>query len=226
MIRKKLEEYRINHLYYMAPMSNVPFILALGILSYNIAKELPHKDVSLWSVQKRREKLIPGTNKKIHDYVPLYFSTHTPMQYNITQGNKYSDPVINQKDLVFFEIDAVKIFELDGIVFTDGNAASKDTRFYYDISSLDELDWYIIRYVSDTYSKDYKRKKAAEVLVPNRVPTNFFNRVIVYNKEALCKLNTIVENIWEKLKKSEVNVDWDSMLNYKYEVDTTCYYPE
>lgn len=112
MIKKYLKQFGIDHLHYMVPIANAPWILAIGILSYNKAQALPHHSVALWSVQNRRKSKIPGTGKQIHDYVPLYFATHTPMQYVVTipAPTKHRIKVLPQDELVIIEVDAYKVF--------------------------------------------------------------------------------------------------------------------
>ena len=81
-----LKKFGIYYLRYMAPIDNVPSILATGILSYNLIlrMHLNHRDIADDRVQEIRKSIIPLTKRSIHDYVPLYFGTQTPMQYVIT----------------------------------------------------------------------------------------------------------------------------------------------
>lgn len=220
VIKEKLEHYGIDHLHYIAPMENAPWILVLGIFPYNEAVNLRHKDVSLWDVQVRRGSLIPGTGKTIHDYVPLYFATHTPMQYVITQGTKSQSPIMEQEKLVFFEVDALKIFQKPGVIFTDGNAASEETCFYNNIVDLNKLDWYIIHHIQNCYSREYRRKKAAEILVPYRVPSGLFTRIVLNCKEAVNNLCERVKSARERLKV--LNIKEISKTNW--EIDPSHYY--
>jgi hypothetical protein len=198
LIAEYLRRYDVDHLHYMAPITNAPSILAMGILSYNKAQMLPHQNVALWSVQERRESIIPGTDRQIHDYVPLYFATHTPMQYVLTRGTRDKNPVIEQKDLIFVELDALKIFRKAGVVFTDGNAAATGTSFFMDTANLNSLDWTIIR-TPNCFSDEYKRKKAAEVLVPDQVPIDCFIRIVVFSEGANKELNTSVQHLCGRL---------------------------
>ena len=189
MVEGELKKYGIDHLHYMAPMDNAALILVHGILSYNNAKAVPHRSVALVSVQEWRESMIPGTGKRIHDYVPLYFATHTPMQYVITTPAPMRGRamVLKQRDLVFIEVDATKVFSLLGVIFTDGNAASNETNFYSDISDLDKLDWDSIwrpNTFPHCYDPEWKRKKASEVLVPDRMPIEFFSSIVVFSQAA------------------------------------------
>ena len=72
----------------------------------------------------------------------------------------------------------------DGAVFTDGNAASVDTRFFGDCRHLDQLDWACIRALYWTDFPDGKRKRCAEVLVPDRIGLEHLQCVVVSNDAA------------------------------------------
>ena len=181
---KTLDELQIGHLHYLAPLSNAASILVRGILSYNRAKLLPHCDASNWGVQRLRGQLIvPNTSRSLHDFVPLFFATHTPMQYVLTQGYFAS---MKQHDLVVFEISASKAFAKRGRVFSDGNAAACGTKFYRKLRDLHCLDWNIIR-TYNAYSPKYKRIKSAELLVPDRVPPEMIISVRTIDF-SVCKL--------------------------------------
>lgn len=148
----------VDHLHYMTHLNNVPSIFEKGIVSYNKAKPIRHEDIAMQTVQKRREAKIPGTGKQIHEYVPLYFATHTPMQYVLTQGTKKKKPVYEQKDLVFIEVDVVNIFQRSGTIFSDGNAAASETLFFTNLSDFDKIDWDIIS-TPNCWSKEWRRKR-------------------------------------------------------------------
>lgn len=188
MIEKQLKKYRVDHLYYMTPLENATSILEWGILSYNRVKNLPHCSFADEYIQRRRTVIL-GTGKRIHDYVPLYFATHTPMQYILTTPapTKGRDRALSQEDLVFIEVNANKVFRLDGVFFTDGNAASKYTNFYSDLADLSQLDWHGIQLPNEypqCYDSEFQRKKSSEVLVPEFIPAEFFDGVVVYTRAA------------------------------------------
>ena len=178
-IADKLKEMGVDHLHYMAPLGTAKLIAVFGIQSYNelqsARKKPPYSDliesigtksIADPSVQFRRDRItIDG--KSLHDYVPLYFGVHTPMQYVVTRNN------INTQDTVitFVEIDTAMVFRNRGVLYTDGNAASTDTIVFRDESGIDQIDWNIVLHTNNCFSKEYKRVKCAEVLVPNCVDT-------------------------------------------------------
>jgi hypothetical protein len=69
-----------GQLYYLAPIANVPGILAHGILSLNEVQRrgLIFQSVAAEYAQQRRAKRQVG-GLPIHDYIPLFFTKYTPM---------------------------------------------------------------------------------------------------------------------------------------------------
>jgi hypothetical protein len=41
-----------------------------------------------------------------------------------------------EEDLVFVEVDPVKVFQTEGVIFTDGNAAANMTKCYTQVQEL------------------------------------------------------------------------------------------
>lgn len=182
----RLKAMGIDHFHYMAPLGNVRLIAVTGILSYNqvqrttrnpeyneVMKAVGVKSIADPHVQFRRANRWIG-NKSLHDYVPLYFGVHTPMQYVVTR-----DDIDNQHTtIVFIEIDIDTVFKRDGTVYTDGNAASSSTVFFDDEAGVDQIDWGIVYDTPNCYSAEYKRKKCAEVLVPDSVGPECIKRFV------------------------------------------------
>lgn len=199
-------KYKIRYLHYMAHIDNAPSILKHGILSYNkmLQAKLSYKNISDAFVQNRRDAKVSGTNKTIHDYVPLYFATQTPMQYVITHSasSKKRVDCIKEEELIFIDIDPINIFKKDGVVFSDGNAASSSTTFYTSIEDLDKLDWDTIQGPGDyhgtqgmCYKDSWKRKRASEVLVPDCIPPELFARVVLHSNDAATELCNKIRNV-------------------------------
>lgn len=195
-----LSRLEISTLYYMAPVDNLRSIAKIGILSYNQAKRFDHRSIASEEVQSRRDdKIIPLMGKSIHDYVPLYFTTRTPMQYVITTSTSTRQRVIEQDDLVFIEINALAVFCQSGALFSDGNAAASKTKYYSDPNELFKLDWKNIRF-PNIYSLirndwEWQRVKQSEVLVPERIPVGFFKEIVVYSDKARRKVRRICKGL-------------------------------
>src|ERR1700733_428736 len=120
----KIED--VQELYYIAPIDNVPSIFEKGILSHNAVhgQELAKKDFSMQSVQAiRARKIVPiktaeGTEKRIHDYVNLYFQPTNATLYAIK----------DRKDLCILRIRPEVLQRQDAIISTT-NAAAKEAVF-------------------------------------------------------------------------------------------------
>ena len=147
----------MKSLWYITHINNLESILKNGILSHKECQEMGirHMDVSDHDVQKRR--------KEFHDYVPLFFATNTPMLYVVLSKSA---------QIVLLEISTLVLSNYR-VKFSDGNIASSDTMIFTDLRDLEKLDWEIILSHNPAYWKEWKRKRSAEVLVPERIPPNY-----------------------------------------------------
>lgn len=62
-------------------------------------------------------------------------------------------------------------------MFTDGNAASRDTRFFDKASDLDKLPWDVLNAEYWNDFDDGKRKKCAEVLIYPSIDKKYIKAV-------------------------------------------------
>ncbi|MCL5959830.1 MAG: DarT ssDNA thymidine ADP-ribosyltransferase family protein [Chloroflexi bacterium] len=162
----------INYLYHMTAIDNLPNVLAYGLLSHNEArtKRVLEKDISDPEVQDLRSRRIIY-DIPLHDYVCLYFYPRNPMLYVYKR---------KQEAIVFLGIDPSLLLD-PHTVFTDGNAASRWTRFCSQKNQLDHLPWDIIR--SHHWSqlakddKEWKRVRCAEVLVYPRISVTRIQKI-------------------------------------------------
>jgi hypothetical protein len=170
----KLNMWKSIRLFHLTDFHNLQSILEKGLLSHSIVHNLKVSqiDISNKSVNNRRAF--------IHDKVPLYFNPLNPMNSVLRNNN----------NLIILEFDR-RILLLNGICFTDGNAASDGTHFYTSITDLKKLDWECI---NGKYWKDYfdgKRKRCAEVLVPYKIDPNMIISIHCKSKSMLEKVNKI-----------------------------------
>lgn len=202
-----------DHLYYMAPMQNAPLIALFGIFSYNrihSVSELQVQSIAHPFVNDRRHwRQFEG--RSLHDYVPLYWATHTPMQYVVT----FKDPCLPQTQLVFFVFRASRVLQLPSVFTTDGNASSDATQFYSGDGALEHLDWEVI-HTPDCWTKEYKRKKCAEVLVPDRIETNLILQICVSTEAAIVQLEDRIRAIAQQagINQRVAPIAVDSSLFY------------
>ena len=165
-----MERNDLSELHYITSISTLPSIAENGILSHVRAKALPHTDLSMQAIQDRRDKRsVPDTRRakprKLHEYANLYFTARNPMLYVRQDQHEY---------ICVLRV-STAVLDLEGVVIADGNASSDYTRFDpapEGLASVDRDRTYARFWTSQDYYEylERKRRKCAEVLVPDRVP--------------------------------------------------------
>ena len=167
-------------------------ILAAGELrSYNLMRGTAYNNLSNLDVQQGRAGItVPATGRPLHDYVPLYFGFKTPMVAWNQDKNE---------QLIFLRF-SLNILVLPGVVISDGNARSIATKFvkYSGLDDLAVVDPKAIQTVKYGHDPELKRRKQAEILVPDKIQVSEIYDVICFSKAA-------VERAMEVFKKSAIN---------------------
>ena len=147
-------------------------------------------DISDRNVNERRQRVEPVFGRAIHEYVPLYFRAKNPMLYRRREL---------QRDLAVLYI-TLTVVDEPNVLFTDGNAASRQTKFYDDFDKLSELDLQVLNDDRWDHHENGKRRRCAEVLVPNAIQFENVSRIVVQNEiadqkvgKALAESGTICE---------------------------------
>lgn len=170
------------YLFHLTHEKNISGILAEdALLSHGNAHRVRRLvvDVSDSKVQaKRGAKVDPVFGRPLHDYVNLYFRARGPMLFVRREL---------QASLVVLYVNR-DVLHRPGVIFTDGNAASGKTRFFKDQKDLEQLDWECIAAENWTEFQDGKRRRAAEVLVPHRVPLDWIFKAVVQQASLQRKL--------------------------------------
>lgn len=170
-------------LYYMTAIENIESIASYGIMCRNLIRKIPGLAESVRYIDdvgvNHRRGLRKIDDKTVHDYVPLYWATHTPMQYRITE----KDHVIENEDLVFVVLKKLSLLKIPGIWSTDGNAASWETRIYPGWNAECWLDERVMN-SKKGYKSGRFRIKSAEVLVPKFIPFGCFDFFAVRTERA------------------------------------------
>lgn len=188
--RGKLRDFGVSHLYYLSKLENLESILDRGILSQNVVRRnrLPSQSFAEETVQqKRHQKAIELTDRSkvpLHDLVPLYLITRTP---TLSARRDIQD------DLVFLEVSSEVI--CDGrkqIAFTDGNAASADTKFFRSLYKLSAIPWDVLKATYWTEFADGKRRRCVEFLIYPYVDRSYFTRLLVVGKRPRAECLEIV----------------------------------
>jgi hypothetical protein len=174
----ELQEYKIDRLFHLTHLDNLPGILRRGILPQSRLQTdaLPYTDISEPTVQQRREKILNvcSVERRVHELVPLFFVPKTPM---LSCRRKLSNDIC-------FVVVAGEYLSADEIecVICDGNAASAPTGFWLfrpGCNVLSNVPWDTLNAATWFDRIDGKRERSAEVLVWPSIPANAFVEIAV-----------------------------------------------
>lgn len=187
--------YEIEYLFHITPIENIKSIHNFGLHSRRCTNEEGYtvKEIANPDVLERREpKMVRMSGRPIPDYVPLFFTPWTPMM-RVKKDM--------QNDIAILCVGR-KLLLQKGVIFTDGNAASNRTAFFNDLRFIDCLDWSCIRdpgepiYLNSQQEFDeFKRKRAAEVLVPDWISFSHVQNIVVKSQQTFQKLYGPARNI-------------------------------
>jgi len=171
------ERFRLGPANHMTHMENFGGILCdEGLHSYNQMRGRSYHNLANKDVQKGRAGIaVKATDRRLHDYVPLYFGFKTPM----VAWNQNKNP-----DLIFLRI-SLNVLALPGVVISDGNARATATKFrlFKQIDDLSVLDIKSIHTVKYAHDPEMKRRKQAEILIPDFLPLSEILDIICYSEE-------------------------------------------
>lgn len=180
-IRAQLAAHQVGELFYVTHVDNLGSIFDGGILPKNQVHPGRCRDISLPSVQDRRDEIwvpvhpdspeTPDRVRNAHDMVPLFFNPRNPMTSRL---RGIAD------ELVLVVVAPGALCDDDHLLaFTDGNLAASRTRCYCDFALLTRVPWATVRkpYWSD--DDDGSRKRGAELLVYPSVPIDACARIDV-----------------------------------------------
>lgn len=181
MRRDELEE-----LHYITPISNVPSIADLGILSHERASRVSHDSVAMQEIQDLRAKVVVPGGRRLHEYANLYVCGRNPMSYK--RRSRHAELCVVRV--------SPAVLDLPGVVVTDGNASSLYVRFANAPDGLRIVDRELTfagSWTDPDPIQYFRRKfaKCAEILVPHCVHPKFIIGAYVSCEEALARLNEI-----------------------------------
>ena len=176
------------YLYRMTHIENIPHILKQGIT--HVASDNKNKDykpIGDGGLISRRNTFSLGNGQTLGDYIPFYFGSRMPMLYVIQKGfNGVTS--LNPEQIVYCVSSVQKIIDLDSdFLFTDGHAVDALSNLYTkadapNISTL--LDFAAIKAEWWNADLDLKRRKEAEFLIKNDIPSEAIIGYGVYNEAA------------------------------------------
>lgn len=177
-ITREEKEYTVDFIEHMVHKDNLNSILEKGVLSHNraVKEGVVSEDISMPEVQRRRNnKSIRVGDKifKLHDFANFYWNTRNPMLYKRKSI---------QRELFILLFD-VYIFRKQFHLYTDGNAASRATKFFMNEKYLTHLPWEVIKSGSwndddESIKRKKKRMMCAEMLIHDKADISWLRKII------------------------------------------------
>lgn len=166
-----------------------------GILARNqlaAAGVRDYEDFSISRAQSLRGEVAERqTGKKIHDFVPLYFVSHTPTLRHICFWQHEWDSTAILRLCLSLLAD-----EHNGIHFTNGGCIYEGVEFYTRFEDLPQLRWDLLMGDYDELRKsvdshELKLRTSAEVLVPETIDRSYIDYIAVRTKRAKRHLQSV-----------------------------------
>ncbi len=184
-------------IYHFTHIDNLVRLLGAGmLLSKNeiAAQNTEYRSSAFESVQTHRQGFQVPVSKggTIHDYVPFYFNSRSPMLYTINCGNVEN---ISMQDLVFFKTSAQTVAASGSdFAFTDGHGIMDLSDYYDDLTDLDQIPWNVInaRYWNDF--QDGRRLRQSEFLVYKSFNWSLVESIGVYNQSMKDRVEQLISN--------------------------------
>ncbi|WP_286859407.1 MULTISPECIES: DUF4433 domain-containing protein [Sphingobacterium] len=156
-----------KYFYHFTHIDNLESILKNGLICTNQKQALgiAHYNIANKSIQTRRStmEIICEDEKSygyVHDYVPFYFSTRTPMLLSLINQKK-----VDQPEIIYFGI-KTELIRTKELIFSDASANTQQPpNFFKNFDNLSKLNWDIINSRKWGYNENDKHKKMAEVFI-------------------------------------------------------------
>lgn len=185
--------YRITHI------DNVDWDLRHGLQCRSSQLENPNfRNIgNLDLIEKRKNRIVPippgGT---LSDYVPFYFTSRSPMLYNIKTGYN-GIPRVPMSEIVIY-VASLRSLHETGIkyVFTDQHAKLVTAEFFNSLNDLDRIDWNIIGrsdFGHDPEDPQKKDRYQAEALIHRELPCSLLRGIVCYDNQAKSQVEALVQ---------------------------------
>jgi hypothetical protein len=186
--------FRITHI------QNVPWILRNGLHCWNAGARDPHF-VTIGNpdlIERRAVRRVPvPPHGTLADYIPFYFTPHSPMHYNIHTGYRGLTRV-DRSDLVFLVTSLRRLTEAGvPFVFTDRHAYPDTANFFTSPDDLGRIDWPLLRrrdFRRDDEDPDKLFRYEAEALVHRYLAMPHLLGIVCHDNEALAELTRMRED--------------------------------
>ena len=185
--------FRITH------RDNVPWVLENGLHCRNSDQSDPNY-VNIGSpdlIGKRQTRAVPvppcGT---LSDYIPFYFTPHSPMLYNIRTGYGGITQRANE-EIVILGTSLHKLAEHNlPYVFTDRHAYLRAANYYNSLDDLVHIDFPLLQsrnFRRDPENPERIERYQAEALVHGLIPVDALMAIVSSNISTAEKLTAEVQ---------------------------------
>lgn len=195
-------------IYHITDVENLPSILEQGALFANHSPRLSSDNVvsiAHSTIQERRsKKKVPvspfGT---VHDYVPFYFATKSPMLYALHKGC-VANYKKGQSEIIYLVSKVEQVIK-DSLefVYTDRNASLPNANFFNDFedftSNVDQDILKAVNWANTADDGDRKARRQAEFLVKERLPVSVIIGIGVINNNLKEKVEAICSSADAKM---------------------------
>ncbi|HDS1836547.1 TPA: DUF4433 domain-containing protein [Stenotrophomonas maltophilia] len=180
-----------RYVYHFSHIDNLPGLLEHGFLSVN-HPQFPerHRSIAAAGIQKRRAemKVTCPPGGCVHDYVPFYFGSVSPMLLGVINAKN-----VDQYDILYFEF-PITLADQPCAVFSDSSANTMvPPTFYSDPADLDKLDWMAIDCRKwGSIDENFRHRRMAELLILGHLPVTAATRCVVWNNDVKQRVQEIV----------------------------------
>jgi len=190
------QKFQLAPAFHFTLIKNLPGILAEGgLLSKARAQNRMKGDLSDPGIQEaRKARIVPGTGRSVQEFVPLYFGFKTPMLSLRRDRNE---------DILYLRF-PLDVLGLPGAVFSDGNARDGKSKFFLfeGVESLAVLDVATINGVKWGQDDEKKRRKQAEILIPDRLDLDYLIDILCFSETARQRTEIVLQNFDRRARVS------------------------
>lgn len=169
-IYNKLIELNKNLLFHVTEFSNLESILKNGLLSLD---ELKNRNIIAKYCSSNNSRDI-DRQRTLSKYVRLAYTPFYDMIPKALHAGDLKNPIIL--------LISPEILKFKGVKFTNKNAISKDADLYNEDEIFDSLDFekiYKSRNRDNCSLVEYKNARQSEILIPQKVDIQYFEKIIV-----------------------------------------------
>ncbi len=188
-----------SFIFRIAHIANVPWILDHGLHCRNSPERDP-KYVEIGNpelILKRSHRQVsipPGG--VLSDYIPFYFTPHSPMLLNIKTG--YQGITRRPMSEIVIMVSSLPslVAQQISFVFTDRHAYLQTASFFSDLAQLDRIPWDLLQnrdFEKDVYDPSKFERYQAEALVHRHLPVTALSDIICHGDAQKAMLRGEIE---------------------------------